>query len=121
MAGVLNGAGARIPPSPADGEHPIITLATRNDIVNTINRRHLDELVGRMQTANAEISGDFGRGEADYTADVELKLKVGAQVLFPRNDVSTYAEPPRWGTGTTGTVPPTGGGTGEREGEGRED
>src|SRR3546814_5375013 len=26
MAGVLNGAGARIPPSPADGEHPIIKI-----------------------------------------------------------------------------------------------
>ncbi|MCK6066159.1 MULTISPECIES: ATP-dependent DNA helicase [Microbacterium] len=104
MAGVLNGAGARTPPHPADGEHPIITLATRNDIVNTINRRHLDELVGRMQTANAEISGDFGRGDANYPADVELRLKVGAQVMFLRNDVSSFGEPPRWVNGTIGTV-----------------
>jgi ATP-dependent exoDNAse (exonuclease V) alpha subunit len=104
MAGVLNGAGARKPPDPADGEHPIITLATRNDIVNTINRRHLDALVGRMQTANAEINGDFGRGEAAYPADSELKLKVGAQVMFLRNDVSNFGEPPRWVNGTIGTV-----------------
>jgi ATP-dependent exoDNAse (exonuclease V) alpha subunit len=111
MAGVLNGAGARTPPDPADGEHPIITLATRNDIVNTINRRHLDELVGRMQTANAEINGDFGRGEANYPADVELKLKVGAQVMFLRNDVGSYGEPPRWVNGTIGTVTRIAGGT----------
>ena len=60
IAQVLNDTGARTPPDPADGEHPIITLATRNDIVNRINRRHLTELVGREQTASAEISGDFG-------------------------------------------------------------
>ncbi|MFG6444715.1 ATP-dependent RecD-like DNA helicase [Microbacterium sp. P06] len=104
MAGVLNGAGARTPPDPADGEQPVITLATRNDIVNTINRRHLDALVGRMQTANAEINGDFGRGEASFPADAELKLKVGAQVMFLRNDVSNFGEPPRWVNGTIGTV-----------------
>jgi ATP-dependent exoDNAse (exonuclease V) alpha subunit len=104
MAGVLNGAGARTPPDPADGEHPIITLATRNDIVNTINRRHLDALGGRMQTANAEVSGDFGRGEASYPADQELRLKVGAQVMFLRNDTGTFGEPARWVNGTIGTV-----------------
>jgi ATP-dependent exoDNAse (exonuclease V) alpha subunit len=120
MAGVLNGAGARTPPDPADGEHPIITLATRNDIVNTINRRHLDELVGRMQTASAEISGDFGRGEANYPADMDLKLKVGAQVMFLRNDVSSFGDPPRWVNGTIGTVKRIAGGTVRVEVDGTE-
>ena len=64
IAQILNDTGARTPPDPVDGEHPIITLATRNDIVNSINRRHLDALIGREQTAIAEISGDFGRGDA---------------------------------------------------------
>lgn len=111
MAAVLNGAGGRIPPDPADGEHPIITLATRNDIVNAINRRHLDALVGRLQTANAEINGDFGRGEANYPADSELRLKVGAQVMFLRNDTGTFGEPARWVNGTIGTVTRIAGGT----------
>lgn len=111
MAGVLNGAGARTPPDPADGEHPIITLATRNDIVNTINRRHLEELVGRTQTANAEVSGDFGRGDGNYPADMELKLKVGAQVMFLRNDSAGFGEAPRWVNGTIGTVTRIAGGT----------
>ncbi|TLF27709.1 AAA family ATPase [Microbacterium sp. 5K110] len=104
MAGVLNGAGARTPPHPADGEHPIITLATRNDRVNEINRRHLEELVGRTQTANAEISGDFGRGEANYPAEPALTLKIGAQVMFLRNDGAQFGEAPRWVNGTIGTV-----------------
>ncbi len=104
IAQILNDTGARTPPDPVDGETPIITLATRNDIVNAINRRHLDALPGRTQTANAEISGDFGRGDAAYPADVELQLKVGAQVMFLRNDVSTFGEPPRWVNGTIGTV-----------------
>jgi ATP-dependent DNA helicase PIF1 len=104
IAKILNDTGARMPPDPADGEHPIITLATRNDIVNNINRRHLTELVGREQTAVAEINGDFGRGDASYPADAELKLKVGAQVMFLRNDTGSVGEPPRYVNGTIGTV-----------------
>ncbi|GAA5035984.1 ATP-dependent RecD-like DNA helicase [Microbacterium fluvii] len=111
IAQVLNDTGARTPPEQVEGEPPIITLATRNDIVNNINRRHLDALPGRAQTASAEISGDFGRGEAGYPADAELKLKVGAQVMFLRNDVGGYPEPPRWVNGTIGTVTRIAGGT----------
>jgi ATP-dependent DNA helicase PIF1 len=120
IAQVLNDTGARTPPHPDDGEHPIITLATRNDIVNNINRRHLTELVGREQTAVAEISGDFGRGEANYPADTELKLKVGAQVMFLRNDTQGYGDPPRWVNGTIGTVTRIAGGSVRVEVDGQE-
>ncbi|MFT4158178.1 MAG: AAA family ATPase [Microbacterium sp.] len=104
IAEVLNTQGARTPPDPEPGEQPMITLATRNDIVNAINRRHLAALPGKEQTARAEISGDFGRGEASLPAETELKLKVGAQVMFLRNDTAAGAEPPRWVNGTIGTV-----------------
>lgn len=120
IAQILNDTGARTPPDPADGEHPIITLATRNDIVNNINRRHLEELVGREQTAVAEINGDFGRGDAAYPADVELKLKVGAQVMFLRNDTASFGEPPRWVNGTIGTVTRIAGDTVRVDVEGQE-
>jgi len=120
IAGVLNAAGARTPPEPEPGEPPIITLATRNDIVNGINRRHLAALPGREQTAKAEVNGDFGRGEANYPADTELKLKVGAQVMFLRNDVSAQGEPPRWVNGTIGTVTRIMGGTVRVEVDGEE-
>ncbi len=111
IAEVLNAQGARTPPEPEPGEVPIITLATRNDIVNGINRRHLEALPGREQTAKAEVSGDFGRGEANYPADAELKLKVGAQVMFLRNDTGMAGEPPRWVNGSIGTVTRILGGT----------
>lgn len=104
IAGVLNTQGARTPPDPEPGEVPMITLATRNDIVNSINGRHLAALPGKEQTARAEVSGDFGRGEAALPAESELKLKVGAQVMFLRNDTSMSGEPPRWVNGTIGTV-----------------
>ncbi|MFN8087092.1 MAG: helicase [Microbacterium sp.] len=123
IAGALNAAGARPVPEPADGEPPIITLATRNDIVNRINQRHLDALTGPVQTARAEVSGDFGRGEAGYPADAELQLKVGAQVMFLRNDVAGYAaggDGPRWVNGSIGTVTRIAGGTVRVELDGEE-
>jgi hypothetical protein len=109
IAQVLNDTGARTPPD--DDDEPVITLATRNDIVTSINRRHLVELTGREQTAMAEITGDFGRGDAAYPADPELRLKVGAQVMFLRNDRASFPDPPRWVNGTIGRVTRIAGGT----------
>jgi ATP-dependent exoDNAse (exonuclease V) alpha subunit len=92
IAGALNAAGAR-PPTGDD----IITLATRNDAVNRINKAAIERLPGRALTAKAEISGEFG-GRA-YPADEALQLKVGARVMFLRND-----QDQRWVNGTVGTV-----------------
>lgn len=91
IAGRLNETGAR--PAPDDA----ITLATRNDTVNAINARSLARLPGRSLTAKAEITGEFG-GRA-FPADEELQLKVGAHVMFLRNDVDQ-----RWVNGSVGTV-----------------
>ena len=110
IAGILNDTGARQPPDTAEGETPIITLATRNDIVNSINRRHLQALSSRLQTAVADVSGDFGRGDV-YPADLELHLKVGAQVMFLRNDTRVGGDGPRWVNGSIGTVVRIAGGT----------
>jgi len=111
IAETLNTVGARPVPPPVDDEPPIITLATRNDIVSRINQRHLDALAGPVQTARAEVSGDFGRGDA-YPAEPELQLKVGAQVMFLRNDSAGYGgDGPRWVNGSIGTVTRIAGGT----------
>ncbi|MCX7522822.1 AAA family ATPase [Microbacterium sp. STN6] len=96
IADRLNGIGAR--PAPDDGT---ITLATRNDTVNRINAKRLAMLPGRALTAKAEITGEFG-GRA-YPADESLELKVGAQVMFLRND-SGNPDGARWVNGTIGTV-----------------
>jgi energy-coupling factor transporter ATP-binding protein EcfA2 len=92
IAGRLNATGAR--PAPAGGA---ITLATRNDTVAAINARELAKLPGRIRTAKAEVSGDFGG--RNYPADVSLELKAGARVMFLRNDPDQ-----RWVNGTVGTV-----------------
>ena len=97
IAGALNGMGARRP-LPEEGA---ITLATRNDAVNRINASALARLPGAARTAEAEIMGDFG-GRA-YPADAKLELKIGAQVMFLRND-SAIDGGPRWVNGTIGTV-----------------
>jgi ATP-dependent DNA helicase PIF1 len=97
IAGALNTMGARTPPD--DGT---ITLATRNDIVNRINAAALAKLPGRALKANAEVSGDFGKGA--YPADETLELKVGAQVMFLRNDTGGGGEGQRWVNGTIGRV-----------------
>jgi ATP-dependent DNA helicase PIF1 len=97
MAGRLNEVGARA--APADGA---ITLATRNDTVTRINAAELGRLPGRVRTAKAEITGDFA-GRA-FPADEALDLKVGARVMFLRNDTGGGGEGQRWVNGTIGTV-----------------
>ena len=96
IAGALNSMGAR--PAPHDGA---ITLATRNDSVNRINASALKRLSGRPLTARADITGDFGGRTCP--ADETLELKVGAQVMFLRND-SGGEGGPRWVNGSIGTV-----------------
>ena len=96
IAGQLNSTGARQPPK--DGT---ITLATTNATVNRINATELARLPGKVLTARAEINGEFG-GRA-YPADESLELKVGAQVMFLRNDVG-QGDGPRWVNGSVGVV-----------------
>ncbi len=94
MAGRLNEVGAR--PAPTDGA---ITLATTNAAVNRINSAGLGRLPGRSLSAVAEVTGEFGNRA--YPADEKLELKVGAQVMFLRNDVGGDR---RWVNGTIGEV-----------------
>lgn len=93
----LNTVGAR--PAPADGA---ITLATTNGTVTRINATELARLPGRVLTARAEINGEFGG--RSYPADEALELKVGARVMFLRNDINYENGGPRWVNGSVGTV-----------------
>ena len=92
----LNSVGARTPPR--DGA---ITLATTNSTVTRINASELAKLPGRAHTAVAEVSGEFGG--RSYPADESLELKVGARVMFLRNDISNDGNQ-RWVNGSVGTV-----------------
>jgi hypothetical protein len=62
----------------------VIRLTTHNAQANKINTMKLDELPGEVRTFEADINGEFP--ENSYPADEVLSLKVGAQVMFIRND-----------------------------------
>ena len=74
-----------------------ITLATRRDTVDYINSKHLDELSGDSGTFNGNIQGEFPL--ASLPTPMELEVKVGAQVIFIRNDKEK-----RWVNGTLGRI-----------------
>ena len=69
--------------------------------MRSINQSRLESLAGDVQIALAEIEGEFGTS-SQYPADDELALKLGAQVMFLRND--TAGDGPRWVNGTIGVV-----------------
>lgn len=74
-----------------------ITLSTRRDTVDYINSTRLRELEGKATLFEGVIEGDFP--ENNLPSPLHLELKVGAQVLFVRNDKEK-----RWVNGTLGTV-----------------
>ena len=65
-------------------DDPYVTLTTHNHRADAINRRELDALSGEATTLTAKVSKDFP--ESMYPAESALVLKVGAQVMFIRND-----------------------------------
>lgn len=63
-----------------------ITLTTHNAKADAINAASLDDLDGKQYTYHPEIVDDFP--DKIYPVEEELKLKVGAQVMFIKNDLS---------------------------------
>lgn len=63
-----------------------ILLSTHNHKVDEINAHEMDVLKGKSYTYRAEIEGTFP--ESLYPMDEELQLKVGARVMFIKNDSS---------------------------------
>lgn len=68
-------------PRPEDG---YIRLVTHNAQANTINQYQLEILKTQSYTYVSKVEGDFP--ENSFPADANLQLKVGAQVMFLRND-----------------------------------
>ena len=63
-----------------------ITLTTHNAKADAINQQSLVDLNGKLVTYLPEIVGDFP--DKIYPVDAQLELKVGAQVMFVKNDLS---------------------------------
>ena len=70
---------------PRDGEG-WIRLTTHNYMSQRYNEQRLATLPGELRLYDAEISGNFP--ETSYPAEKQLGLKVGAQVMFLKNDPS---------------------------------
>ena len=64
-----------------------ITLTSHNKAAMAINTTKLKELDGKSHNFKAEITDDFP--ESMYPNEFDLELKVGAQVMFVKNDLNT--------------------------------
>lgn len=79
------------------GSDFVITLATRRDTVDVINESRLSEIQSEEYLYEGEIDGTFPLQNLPTSHDLELK--VGAQVIFIKNDKDG-----RWINGTIGKV-----------------
>lgn len=66
-------------------EEKYITLTSHNNQADLINQQRLYKINGVSFTFKAVVDGDFP--ESMYPVENELVLKVGAQVMFLKNDV----------------------------------
>ncbi|RQO72717.1 helicase [Pedobacter sp. KBW01] len=63
-----------------------ITLTTHNNKADAINRERLTQLTSKSYFFDAKVSGEFS--EHAYPNDKSLELKVGAQIMFIKNDMT---------------------------------
>jgi hypothetical protein len=82
-------------PTKEDGM--VITLASLNKTADDLNQKRLAEIDAEEYIYEGTVTGKFE--EKRFPVDMTLKLKVGAQVMFTRND-----QQKRWVNGTIGTV-----------------
>lgn len=68
---------------PAEDE-PYITLSSHNRMADTINQERLNALPGTLRKVNAIVKDDFQKGA--FPTEEMLPLKIGAQVMFIKND-----------------------------------
>ncbi|MEN8881836.1 MAG: helix-turn-helix domain-containing protein [Polaribacter sp.] len=67
-------------------EEGYVTLTTHNNRANLINNSELNKIKNKSYFFTAEVSGKFN--ENSFPNDEKLELKVGAQVIFIKNDSS---------------------------------
>jgi hypothetical protein len=76
-----------------------ITLTTHNYKADKTNAEELVKLKGKIFTFKADIKGDFP--EKNFPTEKELVLKIGAKVMFIKNDNQTVR---RFFNGKIGTI-----------------
>ncbi|MFV5701408.1 helix-turn-helix domain-containing protein [Flavobacterium sp. XS2P12] len=65
-----------------------ITLTTHNNKADTMNAQALEDLEGKLVVYKPEITGDFP--DKIFPVEQQLQLKVGAQIMFVKNDLSFH-------------------------------
>ncbi len=95
-ADILEDLNARVLPIEMD-DPGYITLTTRNNIANSINRKALEKIDRQKYSFAARVTGQFR--PALFPTDEILTLKQGAQVMFIKNDALK-----RYVNGTVGIV-----------------
>ena len=63
-----------------------ITLTTHNNKADSMNAQALEDLEGKLVIYKPEITGDFP--DKIFPVEQLLQLKVGAQIMFVKNDLS---------------------------------
>jgi ATP-dependent exoDNAse (exonuclease V) alpha subunit len=94
---VLEAINARVTPDVDPNRETVLT--TTNLIADRINKSRLAALPGDRRTYTGEASGSFQLTGDRLPSPLELHLKVGARVMFTRNDPAG-----RWVNGTLGVV-----------------
>lgn len=77
-----------------------IVLTTHNNKASEINASELSSLNGKLFSYEAEVQDEFS--DRAYPADEVLHLKIGAQVMFIRNDTAEKGK--RYFNGKIGTI-----------------
>ena len=80
-------------------EEQYITLTSHNKLADAINQEQLAQLKGTMHNVRAVVKDEFQQGS--FPADEMLPLKIGAQVMFIKNDTG---EDRKFYNGKIGTV-----------------
>jgi ATP-dependent exoDNAse (exonuclease V) alpha subunit len=84
---------------PREDDSSLITLTSTNAVADQVNNGELAKLPNIAQTIFGKITGKFSVEEERLPAPLNLELKVGAQVMFTKND-----EQSRWVNGSLGKV-----------------
>ena len=84
-----------VPPS----DDTYITLTTHNYKADQINAEEIAKIKGKIYTFDAEIQGEYP--EKSFPTEKTLELKIGAKVMFLKNDTET---PRRFFNGKIGMV-----------------
>ncbi|WP_052592010.1 ATP-dependent RecD-like DNA helicase [Aureispira sp. CCB-QB1] len=76
-----------------------ITLASTNAVIKQLNEENLAAIEAPLVTFHAEELGNFANVGSAYPTDKELRIKVGAQIMFVKDD-----ENEQWVNGTIGRI-----------------